>query len=309
MLAAFVIGCTSEPTARPAAADESAVREKFADIQVAIKNHDADKLWGMLCDKSRTDAERIVKEALATYAKASPKEKADLEYALGLTPDEVTKLTAIGLLKTKRFRKKYDEMPASKIEKVLVQGDSATVYFLEPDGDKEKLIFLRQDQVWKAWLAMPKVNQPVKASSPPTAEENAVRQKFAELQSAITSGDPEKLWAILESKSRNDVEQETKRIQSAYTKANAKEKSEMEDALGLSASEFVNLTSVAFLKTKRVQRKYHELPASKIENVVVQGDNATVHYVEPDDDKRSLSLVRQDGAWKVSLALPKVSLP
>jgi hypothetical protein len=45
----------------------------------------------------------------------------------------------------KRFQTKYHEPLDSTIEQVAVQGDNATIYYLEPDGDNEKLIFIRQE--------------------------------------------------------------------------------------------------------------------------------------------------------------------
>jgi hypothetical protein len=60
------------------------------------------------------------------------------------------------LIKTKRFLGKYDEIPDSKITGITVQGESATLNYLEPDGDKEKLIYTRQDGKWKVAMPMPK---------------------------------------------------------------------------------------------------------------------------------------------------------
>jgi hypothetical protein len=153
-------GCSTKPTDRPVRDEEGAVREKFVEVQSAIKNHDADKLWSLLNSKSQADAERAAKAIQTAHTKASAEEKAKQEEALGLTGTEVAGLTGAGFLRTKRFQKKYHELPDSKIENVAVEGDNATVHYLEPDGDKEKLIFVRQDGQWKAWLAMPKVNEP-----------------------------------------------------------------------------------------------------------------------------------------------------
>ena len=41
----------------------------------------------------------------------------------------------------------------------------------------------------------------------------------------------------------------------------------------------------------------------------VQGDKATVNYLESDGDKEKLTLVKEDGKWKVSLAMPKGTTP
>ena len=51
-------------------------------------------------------------------------------------------------------------MPDSKIDSIVIQGDSATVYYLEPGGDKEKAILVRQDGRWKVWLTMPRASRP-----------------------------------------------------------------------------------------------------------------------------------------------------
>ncbi len=167
LLAALVAGCTTKPMDQPAPladADEAAVRERFAELQSAIKKQDAEKIWEMLDAKSKADAERVVKEIISAYEKADPKEKTELEDALGLKADGMAALTAPGYLKTKRFQKKYDELPDSKIEKVVVRTDGATLHYLEPDGDKEKLIFLRQGNSYQALLAIPKLKRP---TSPP----------------------------------------------------------------------------------------------------------------------------------------------
>jgi hypothetical protein len=157
---AVALGCSSKPSDRPVAEEEDAVREKFAELQSAIKSRDAEKLWALLDAKSRADAERAAKNIQTAYNQAGAEEKAKQEEVLGLSGTELAGLDGRGFLKTKRFQKKYHEVPDGKIDKVVIQGESATVYFLETDGDKEKAIFLRQDGQWKTWLTMPKVSQP-----------------------------------------------------------------------------------------------------------------------------------------------------
>jgi hypothetical protein len=51
---------------------------------------------------------------------------------------------------------KFPEVPQGTIEKVSVQTESATIHFVEPDGDHEKLILIREDQQWKFWLKIPR---------------------------------------------------------------------------------------------------------------------------------------------------------
>jgi hypothetical protein len=154
---AVALGCSAKPSDRPVAGrgEDDAVRKEFAELQSALKSNDAEKLWALLDARSRADAERAAKNIQTAYNQAGAEEK-----ALGLSGTELAKLDGKGLLKTKQFQKKYHEIPDGKIDKVDIQGENATVYFLDEEGDKEKAIFLRQDGQWKAWLTMPKVSQP-----------------------------------------------------------------------------------------------------------------------------------------------------
>jgi hypothetical protein len=151
-------GCSKDAPPPPSADEEKIVRERFAELQSAIKSGDADKLWAMLDKRSQTDADRIAQGIRTSYEKASNEEKAEQEKALGLTGAELTTLTGKGFLKAGPFHKKYHELPDGQIEKVVVGKEGATVHFLEPDGDKEKAAFVRQDGQWKAWLTMPKAD-------------------------------------------------------------------------------------------------------------------------------------------------------
>ena len=135
--------------------DEQAVKESFEAFQAAIKAKDAEKLWGLLDSDSRDDAERAAKAIKAAYAKASAEQKAEMAKKLGLSGDELAKLTGSGFLKTKRFHGKYHEVPDSKIEKITVQGNAAKVYYVEEDGDKETMKLVRQDGRWKLTVPMP----------------------------------------------------------------------------------------------------------------------------------------------------------
>ena len=155
--AAAISVCSDLPAGDDA---EAMARAKFKTLQSAVKAGDTEKIWSMLSDKSKSAAEKTAKDVQAAHAKAGAKDKADIEEALGMKAADIAKLTGPGYLKSKRFQKKYDELPESKIEKVAVQADGITVHYLEPDGDHEKLIFVRQDGVWKAWLGIPKIRLP-----------------------------------------------------------------------------------------------------------------------------------------------------
>jgi hypothetical protein len=140
-------------------------------------------------------------------------------------------------------------------------------------------------------------------------EEGRARETFIALQAALKAHDADKLWKLLDSESQDDAERAAKAVQAAYAKADANEKSEQEKALGVPGEQLAALNGSGFLKTKRFHGKYDELSESKIDQVTVQGDKATVAYTEPDGDKEKASLVRQGGQWKVSLSMPKATQP
>jgi hypothetical protein len=134
---------------------EDEVRDAFTALQGALKAKDAAKVWALIDSDTQADAEKNAKKVKSAYKKASDKEKADHEKGLGLTADDFAKLDGQLLLKTKRFLGKYDEIITSKITGVTVQGDSATVDYLEADGDKVKAGYTRQQGKWKVALPMP----------------------------------------------------------------------------------------------------------------------------------------------------------
>jgi hypothetical protein len=146
-------------------------------------------------------------------------------------------------------------------------------------------------------------NKPTGQSSS-ADDEKAVRQTFEAFQAALEARDADKLWALLDSDSRDDAERAAKAKRDAYAKASPEEKAEQERALGLPGAELAALTGVGFLKSNLFHAKYHEVPGSKIEKVSPKGDFATVDYVEEDGDNESLKLVRQDGKWKLSVPMP-----
>ena len=156
------LGCSggTERAVRAPADEEGQVRARFAELQTALKAGDADKVWALLNSKSQADAERAARALQTAYAQAGAEEKAKQEEAVGLTGDDLAGLTGKGFLKTRRFRRKYDELPDSRVERVTVEGDNATVYYREPDGDDEKLILVRQEGQWRAWLAVPQPAPP-----------------------------------------------------------------------------------------------------------------------------------------------------
>jgi hypothetical protein len=156
ILMGLALGCQNNPQTAPSNKGEDQAREAFTDFQVALKARDADKLWALLDTQSQEDAERVAKVIKEAYTKSGAEEKAHQEEALGLTDTELSSLSGRGFLKTKRFQGKYEELRDSKIDKITVQGDTATVMYIEPDGDRERLTLVRQDGRWKLTVPMPK---------------------------------------------------------------------------------------------------------------------------------------------------------
>jgi hypothetical protein len=161
LAAALAGGCSSRgtapsPSTGAAPAAEEQVRGAFAELQEAFKARDADKVWGLLSRKSRDDAEQVAGDIRTAYGRGRPEEKSEQEKALGLTGAELATLTGAGFLKSKPFLRKYDEVTEGKLDRVTVAADSATVYWDDDEGDKEKTVFVREDGRWKAWLAIPK---------------------------------------------------------------------------------------------------------------------------------------------------------
>ena len=88
---------------------------------------------------------------------ASPKEKARQEEELGLSGKEVALMTGKDYLRTKRFRRKADEIAGGEFRKVAVEKESARVYLFDAaDSEIERAEFVREGGEWKAWLPVPK---------------------------------------------------------------------------------------------------------------------------------------------------------
>jgi hypothetical protein len=159
VLLGLLAGCSPAKEA-VVPSDDAPVREAFAAFQAALKAEDADKLWALLDSDSQADAERAAKAIQAEYHKAGPEARAEQEKSLGLVAKELDSLDGKGFLKSLRFKGKYDEVPDGKIEKVTVQGERATVAYVEPDGDHEKLTLVRQDSQWRVSVPMPRATAP-----------------------------------------------------------------------------------------------------------------------------------------------------
>jgi hypothetical protein len=132
-------------------------------------------------------------------------------------------------------------------------------------------------------------------------DEEQAREAFTAFQKALAAKDGDKLWSMLDEDAQADVERAAKAAREAYAKADPDERAKQEKALGLSGKELESLKGPVYLRSKRFLGKYDEVPESKVEQVTVQGDKATVNYTEPDGDKEKHPLLRQGGQWKVTL--------
>jgi hypothetical protein len=151
-------------------------------------------------------------------------------------------------------------------------------------------------------FVIPGCKKPAEQSS--KEEEQAVRDTFVAFQSALKARDGDKIWPLLDSDSQADAERAAMALRKDYSKASAEEKAKQEGAFGLGGAELADLTGKGFLKTKRFYGEYHEVPDSTIDKVAVDGNKATVFYIEEDGDKKKFSLERQDANWKLSIKMP-----
>jgi hypothetical protein len=158
LLTAAVAGFVCPP--RLLAGDKEDVRAAFQAFQAALKARDAAKVYALLDSASQAAANRAAQFVKTTYNKAADAQKAKMVKTLGLPGTELARLTGEGFLKTKTFQGKYDEIPGSKVQDVTVQGDRATVFYIEPDNDKEKLQLNRQKGKWRISAPMPMVPKP-----------------------------------------------------------------------------------------------------------------------------------------------------
>jgi hypothetical protein len=136
---------------------EAEIRQVFADFQGAVKARDGGKLWDLLAEDSRQDAERKAKAVREDFNKNNDHQRKDEMAAnLELSAAELKDLDAKGYLKSKQFFGKYHEVPDSKVEKVTVTGDKAQLTYVEEDGDKVPMKLEREKGHWKLLAEMPK---------------------------------------------------------------------------------------------------------------------------------------------------------
>jgi hypothetical protein len=155
---------------------------------------------------------------------------------------------------------------------------------------------LRFARVAVLYLAAGFCAAPVRAD----ADEDAVRAAFTDFQKALKAGDADKIWPLLSEASQGEIDKTAKKLRDEYDKADAAGKTKLEKAFGLSAEEMAKVDGKLYVKSKKYLGKYDEVPTSKIDKVTIDGDKATVFYIEADGDKVQMAAVRKDGKWKLS---------
>jgi hypothetical protein len=148
----LIAGCGAPPSQKgTAAVEDGELKEAFTAYQKALRDKNADRLWDMLSTQARADADRVTQQLRGTFVRANAEVKAKLAKDLGLTMSEMTNLTAKDYLRTPRFvgAKPQDEIPKSKFEGAAIEGEKATVKYVEPDDHKKELRFVREGKRWK----------------------------------------------------------------------------------------------------------------------------------------------------------------
>jgi len=118
---------------------EGAVEQAFTRLQADIaalqekKRRVDDPIWDLLGPESQADAEREAKVVKAAYAKLAEKDKGNLEKKLALSAKELGNMDGKHYVKSQPFLANYQKVPESKVSKITVTGEKATLEFVQPD--------------------------------------------------------------------------------------------------------------------------------------------------------------------------------
>jgi hypothetical protein len=137
---------------------ENEIKDQWKELQTAIKGKDAAKIWPLASIKTQEAAEKIGKGIQEKYAKLDDAGKDKLAKAVGLPKDVLAKMSGQDYFKTAAFYEKYGEIDDSKIDKIVVKGDKATLHYEESDKDKRTLNFVLQDKKWRIDFQVGKVD-------------------------------------------------------------------------------------------------------------------------------------------------------
>jgi len=156
ILVLAVLGCSNTAPSAAAASEQEQVKAAFVTLQKALKDRNVDQVWDLLDKVSQADAEKQAKAWKDHLGKAeADKVKKDL----GITLDELAKLNGKSYLRTEAFfEKEIEELVQTKeIQEVKIdpsRKDEATVYYLDPKGERDHVKFFRQGGKWLARLKM-----------------------------------------------------------------------------------------------------------------------------------------------------------
>src|SRR5262245_39426062 len=159
---------------------------------------------------------------------------------------------------------------------------------------------------------------------PPKPETNtdspqqaAVRQEFNRLKAALAAlseaktGADDYVWELLGRDSQAAAEKQAKIVKGAYAKLADQGKAEMEKRIGLSAKELTNMNGKTFVKSHIFQKKYHKVPKSEVSKITVNGNTATLVFIDPDKNTVTVGLVCPEPSsqplvdrWKFNLEIP-----
>jgi hypothetical protein len=149
-------------------------------------------------------------------------------------------------------------------------------------------------------------SSPVNKSEEGTKKGDAeIRQAFSALQAAIKVKDADKIWELLARESQADADREAKAALETYGKLPEKERGDYEKKMKLASKDLLQLSGKLYLQSKPFHGKHHEIPDSKVEAIQVTGDIGSLKFVEEDGDKITVDMVKEKGAWKFSLPIPK----
>lgn len=147
----------AEDEPKPEKAVAKTPQEAFDQFKVAVKAKDKERFWTLLSK----DSQKQVEEMAAMMSEASEEEKADMAEKLGITLDELAKLSPkdlmLGVLFSEDNAENIEEIQKSELADVKEDGDKAAGTRVEKKGEKderkENAFFIKEDGEWKLDLA------------------------------------------------------------------------------------------------------------------------------------------------------------
>jgi hypothetical protein len=124
-------------------------------LQKAVKEENIDAVWDLLDPDTQEDAEEQAKKAQELYASGDALLRKDLEKRHEFKAGDFANLNGRNYVRSKLFWEEIEDLPASRIRGVSVDGDKAEVAYTEPDGKDETLELTRVDGKWKVVVDVP----------------------------------------------------------------------------------------------------------------------------------------------------------